>query len=415
MTRKLKVNKNLDRSEILMLEQLVSLYPAYSLITNVILKTVSQERHDCVQVPGEDISLEFIKQPESDQCYLTSPFLEPDIFYIDIKPRDVKIECINAMTQYIKSSPYYGIIDSGRTFARTEVASTILEDGGVLPSKKFKYDDAPLDAELNYLKSLLFSTISVEISAEYIKKYFDDCQKNNKLGFIKITLITRGDNVGHATMLIFDPKNRIIEYFDPNGYAKTTNNNFIPRRHTIDVAEIERTLRRFFPEYFKSYSFFSLGYSKSESRMGIQVASFLTQNQSLYSAGICGLFSTWFLYQRIFADYKTIEEFHDKFTSHFSEYNEEYLLNFTKKLLINIKIGGEDLQSLLVKKYKENVSDFLYTANSIINYVNSYGDFRWDLSVNVESTIKITYFLEKYVTKTIQTIRRNKDLGVLKM
>lgn len=123
---------------------------------------------------------------------------------------------------------------------------------------------------------------------EYIREYFADCMTQKKIGFIRYSL--QGCGVGHAVAIIFNGLTKVVEYFDPNGDTPQYGSQYMSQffRKILGPLFIRFTI--FHPMYVTKDDY-QIKYSLQTNTKGL--------NADQFDEGICGLYTTWFLFQRL--------------------------------------------------------------------------------------------------------------------
>lgn len=142
-----------------------------------------------------------------------------------------------------------------------------------------------------YASLLLYYTklCDNKIFISYIRDYFTDCIKNKKIGFIRVRLMTQKE--AHAVAVVFNGITKIVEYFDPNGDTSILyNRKFIQALFKKILGPLFTRFTHFHPKYTKD---------DIEYIYNIQSNPIGSALDKKFDLGICGLYTTWFLVQRL--------------------------------------------------------------------------------------------------------------------
>lgn len=384
--------KKLSTDEIKMLEMLVATTFFLEYLRDLIMwgAQKSKDVNKPLQLRDQPLSLWIMKDYASNKITLAPNYYYPYPYRLgfNMDDRNNRIKIIDLALRQLHKSKLRNIVDTD--LATTQVAQTMLLSNGMTPSLLDQFSKETFEAEKLYFEYLLFSLQFNECSLDHIYRYFDDCRESNKLGFLSVYLKIKDRPIGHSTMLIFDPINRVIEYYDPNG--------FDPRASKIYTDYIESDLvmtllDSIFARYKPDYSLYCYSEKAHDlKRMGIQAMANIFADLRKYSNDVCGMFSTWFLYQRIFSEYKTLDELHDKILGFYENNDSEFLLCFVKGLFEKIKIGKKSIYDELLEKYKKNRHNrdaFLDDADRIVSKLRQYsGEYMTSVDFYRESLVK---------------------------
>lgn len=176
-------------------------------------------------------------------------------------------------------------------------------------------------------KAILTYYITLEYTnsyVEYLNKYLMDCIHQQKIGYIRVGIknqftklyadiladvLKKSDHIdGHATVIIFNGVNNTLEYFDPNGETSSANyyNESMAKLLAKIFHNISPTIINFQPKtQTPKHQYVNIQSKASMHKTDINNAANFT-----FEFGICGLYSLWFLHQRL--AYIASNEYHKR-------------------------------------------------------------------------------------------------------
>lgn len=224
---------------------------------------------------------------------------------------------------------------------------------------------------LHYCYSiLLIYYISLQYTQtyiEYLNKYLWDCIQEKKIGFLRISLGNvyppntipnyNRDASGHATMMIFNGVNRTLEYFDPNGETPSAG------YYNDSIASLfSRILYLVTPEIVNFQPIIKGDVVNIQGNINFNL---INSTKQSYDFGICGLYSAWFLHQRLM--YIASNDYYNKLVN--NQIDDIRYITDSKSQYLRAALFYESRPRPNVKKNDNNIIES-NIITPILNYSN---------------------------------------------
>lgn len=211
-----------------------------------------------------------------------------------------------------------------------------------------------------YLYKLYFDSSLFMVNFGHLTHYIHNC--GNKISYCLLTLINENYPSWHGTALIF--QGGAVEFFDPNGSTPG-----------FEQSKIEPLLERAFhgmPIYSINDAYpVKIG----AINVGPQSATILNSNNNRFDNEICGLYSVFYIYQRVLNNTTPAKKIYFDVTCklHTKHGGIESLFKFVRKVLLACKTSSGDLFNDICELKKSEMSKILknYIDQKKINSINS--------------------------------------------